>query len=207
VHAGCVTAVPCLPQTSDSLHSERTRQCISSASFKSGISAYAITRGCSHQTRSMDLKGQLLLLELRVLCRMGLKRKLACSWNLARPMTESLNWAMPDEVSQVLEETLVSYRLLFGQSNMSCKLFRSLCSFDQVPTEEARGLLDELRGRKRCKGWARRPDRDVQPAAGFPYPQQSNSGITCHLSARLAHGRICAKTNEIQPNALHSGLS
>jgi hypothetical protein len=110
VHAGCVTTVPCLPQTSDSLHSERTRQCISSASFKSGISAYTITRGCSDQTRSMDLKGQLLLLELRVLCRMGLKRKLACSWNLARPMTESLNWAMPDEVSQVLEETLVSYR-------------------------------------------------------------------------------------------------
>lgn len=70
----------------------------------------------------------------------------------ARPMTESPNWAMPDEVSQVLEETLVSYRLFFGQSKTSRRLFRSLCPFDQVPTEGARGLLDELRGRKRCKG-------------------------------------------------------
>jgi len=80
-------------------------------------------------------------------------------------MTESLNWVMPEEVSQVLEETLVSYRLFFGQSNTSYRLFKSLCPFGQIPTEETRGLPDELRGRKRCKVWARRPDRDVQLAA------------------------------------------
>ena len=61
---------------------------------------------------------------------------------------EALQWASESDVSDLLRETLLSYRLLFGQSKEGRKLFRSSNPFEDIPAEAHDLLLTSLCGRK-----------------------------------------------------------
>jgi hypothetical protein len=103
----------------------------------------------------------------------------------ARPTHVNVSWATPDEVSQMLEEILMSYRLLFGQNKASRRLFRVLTPFERVPKEGEDGLLDELCGRKRCKAWAKRPERETYDLQhDFPILRSRIATLNYHLSIR-----------------------
>lgn len=103
----------------------------------------------------------------------------------ARPRSGKALWATPDEVSQLLEETLTSYRLFFGQNKASRRLFRTLTPFELLPNEGEDGLLNELCGRKRCNAWAKRPDRESYDLQhDFPILRSRIATINYHLSAR-----------------------
>ena len=103
----------------------------------------------------------------------------------AKPTSGIAKWATPDEVSQLLEETLMSYRLFFGQSKASRRLFRALTPFERVPKEGQDALLNELCGRKRCRDWAKRPDREIYDLQhDFPILRSRIAALNYHLSAR-----------------------
>lgn len=57
-------------------------------------------------------------------------------------------WAKQDEVTDLLDEILMTFRLLFGQSKQSRKLFRRLSPFAGAPVEAQDTLLLDLCGRK-----------------------------------------------------------
>lgn len=103
----------------------------------------------------------------------------------ARSTYTNLKWATPDEVSQLLEETLMSYRLFFGQSKASRKLFRTLTPFKLVHRQEEDELLSELCGRKRCNAWVKRPDREMYDLPhDFPILRSRIATLNYYLSTR-----------------------
>ena len=58
-------------------------------------------------------------------------------------------WANTQEVNDLLRETLLSYRLLFGQSKASRKFFRTLRPFHRMPKEGVDKFLAKLCSRER----------------------------------------------------------
>jgi hypothetical protein len=61
-----------------------------------------------------------------------------------------VKWASPKDVSELLEEILLSYRLLFGQSKRSRRLFhKNLRPFAGIPPEGQDELLFDLCGLKK----------------------------------------------------------
>lgn len=99
-------------------------------------------------------------------------------------------WAKEQDVVQLMEEILLSYRLLFGQSRRSRKLFRKLRPFFDIPRQGHDPLLSELCGAKAFlspeipQG---RQDYDV--TKDFP-----------HLRGRLA--RLCNYASSKKPRSL-----
>lgn len=82
----------------------------------------------------------------------------------------SANWASKEDVTELLKEILLSYRLVFGQNKRSRKLFRKLRPFAGVPREGQDRLLSELCGRKRFISdvtLAERQEYDV--STNFPH--------------------------------------
>ena len=69
----------------------------------------------------------------------------------AAPADSSRQWATEDAVTTILQETLLSYRLLFGQNKRSRNLFRTLNTFAGIPREARDPILDDICGRKVCK--------------------------------------------------------
>ncbi|KAF1955968.1 hypothetical protein CC80DRAFT_473977 [Byssothecium circinans] len=66
----------------------------------------------------------------------------------AAPPIAASYWATHEDVNDLLQETILSYRLLFGQNKASRRLFRSLNPFEDLPEGcEDRGL-SELCSRK-----------------------------------------------------------
>ncbi len=59
-----------------------------------------------------------------------------------------MQWASESDISGLLNEILLSYRLLFGQDKEARKLFRSLKPFEDLPKEAHDPLLASLCGRK-----------------------------------------------------------
>lgn len=57
---------------------------------------------------------------------------------------DNQNWASKMDVTQLLHEILLSYRLLFGQSKDSRRLFRSMDAFKGEPPEAHDPLLEQL---------------------------------------------------------------
>lgn len=60
-------------------------------------------------------------------------------------------WASTDDITQFLNEVLLSYRLLFGQNKQARQYFRRVCesqAFEDVPHEGQDPLLSVLCGRK-----------------------------------------------------------
>jgi hypothetical protein len=69
---------------------------------------------------------------------------------LAAPEMDSNLWATRDEITKMLRETLLTYRLLFGQHKQARRLYRKSCPFDGVLEKGKDSLLDSLCGRKHC---------------------------------------------------------
>lgn len=71
----------------------------------------------------------------------------------AQPAGGTSTWGTQEDVSRMLEETLMSYHLLFGQNKKARKLFRILTPFEERPKEGEDKLLNELCGRKAPGSW------------------------------------------------------
>ena len=69
----------------------------------------------------------------------------------AAPQDDSTQWATADEVTQMLNETILSYRLLFGQNKAARQLFRKLGPFDDIPKRGRDQTLLKLCGQKCCE--------------------------------------------------------
>ncbi|KAF2678547.1 hypothetical protein K458DRAFT_316608 [Lentithecium fluviatile CBS 122367] len=69
----------------------------------------------------------------------------------AAPPIAASHWATHEGVNVLLKETLLSYRLLFGQNKASRRLFRSLDPFEDVPEGCTDSNLSELGGRKQTR--------------------------------------------------------
>ena len=66
----------------------------------------------------------------------------------ASPSSSSRQWACEEDVTEMLLETLLSYRLLFAQNKQARKLYRRLEPFAGIPLEGRDHLLSSLCGRK-----------------------------------------------------------
>ena len=66
----------------------------------------------------------------------------------AASASSSRQWAVKEDICRLLRETLVSYRLLFGQEKYARKFFRTLEPFAGVPDIGRDHLLQSLCGRK-----------------------------------------------------------
>lgn len=108
------------------------------------------------------------------------------------PSQQSTKWATPEDVTGFLEEILLSYRLLFGQSKRSRRLFhRELKPFAGVPAEGQDPLLSSLCGLKKLpKRWnVRGEGLEYNLSEDFP-----------HLRSRLV--RLVGLMSEKKPRSL-----
>jgi hypothetical protein len=62
----------------------------------------------------------------------------------------TIPWASEKDIIELLEEILLSYRLLFGQSRQSRHLFRQLQPFAGIPSPGHDHLLSLICGKSRC---------------------------------------------------------
>ena len=79
----------------------------------------------------------------------------------AAPADSSRQWATEDAVTTILQETLLSYRLLFGQNKRSRTLFKSINSSSGVPEERRDIILNDICGKKVCKIAKIPNDKDI----------------------------------------------
>lgn len=66
----------------------------------------------------------------------------------AAPDASTAPWAIVDDVTQMLHETILSYRLLFGQNKAARQLFRKLEPFQSIHEKGRDEFLTMLCGRK-----------------------------------------------------------
>lgn len=78
----------------------------------------------------------------------------------ASPASSSRQWAMKEDISHLLKETLISYRLLFGQNKQSRKLFRKIESTAGLRGNDQDQMLSLLCGHQSFKLMNRSLDKD-----------------------------------------------
>ena len=79
----------------------------------------------------------------------------------AAPPGTVAHWATVDEVNDLLQEVLLSFRLLFGQDKTSRKHFRETHPFDGTPEKYRDEVLMSLCGRKQCSPNYGLRERDI----------------------------------------------
>lgn len=83
---------------------------------------------------------------------------------------DSVQWAGTDDITGLLHEILLSYRLIFGHEKRSRAAFRKLQPFKGMPQEEHDALLAQLCGRKQIDCSMALVERDEYDlAADFPH--------------------------------------
>lgn len=106
---------------------------------------------------------------------------------------QGMKWGTPKDVTGMLEEIMLSYRLLFGQSKRSRRLFlKELKPFAGVPAEGQDHLLSSLCGLKKLpKRWSVRGESaEYDLSEDFP-----------HLRSRLV--RLVGFLAEKKPRSLN----
>ncbi len=94
-------------------------------------------------------------------------------------------WATEDDVEQMLHETLLTYRLLFGQSKRGRQLFRKLRPFERVLEAGTDELLMTLCGQKHYQMRPQLRERDVYDLPrDFPLYRNRLAVLICHLNSR-----------------------
>ena len=94
-------------------------------------------------------------------------------------------WATEDDVKQMLVETLLTYRLLFGQSKPGRQLFRKLKPFKGVPEAGIDRYLTTLCGQKRYESIPKLHERDIYDLPrDFSIYRSRLAVLMCHLNAR-----------------------
>ncbi|KAF4238261.1 hypothetical protein CNMCM6457_010282 [Aspergillus fumigatiaffinis] len=91
-------------------------------------------------------------------------------------------WATESEVGCLLNEILLSYRLLFGQTKKSRALFRSLDPFRNVPRAVADPLLPVLCGKRSCHGLLPLDTTEYYLPRDFPVLRYRLSVLQDHLA-------------------------
>ena len=79
----------------------------------------------------------------------------------ASPASSSRQWASEEDITKMLQETLLSYRLLFAQDKQARKLYRRLAPFANSPQECQDQLLHSLCGRKSFRSAWMPSDQDT----------------------------------------------
>ena len=98
------------------------------------------------------------------------------------PYAGTRQWATTDEVTQMLHETILSYRLLFGQKKAARKLFRRLRPFEGIPEEGRDSLLTLLCGRKHYQAAVVVPERESYDlSCDFPILRSKLAILHRHL--------------------------
>ena len=107
----------------------------------------------------------------------------------ASPSSSSRQWACEEDVTKMLLETLLSYRLLFAQDKQARKLYRRLDPFAGIPLEGRDHLLSSLCGRKSFHLSQLPSDQDSYDLQRhFPILRSRIAGIHRLLSASKPRG-------------------
>lgn len=94
-------------------------------------------------------------------------------------------WATTSDVTQMLRETVLSYRLLFGQDKRSRQLFRKLNPFEHIPGDGRDTFLDKLCGQKRYHSDFNISERESYDLPrDFPILRSRLAVILRHLSVK-----------------------
>jgi hypothetical protein len=101
----------------------------------------------------------------------------------AAPEQDSSLWMTKEEITNLMRETLMTYRLLFGQNKRARQTFRKCCPFDGIPREGRDSLLSSLCGRKRSCLDPEYQERDSYDLVhDFPMYRNKIAAIHRHLS-------------------------
>ena len=94
-------------------------------------------------------------------------------------------WATEDDVEQMLIETLLTYRLLFGQSKPGRRLFWKLKPFEEIPEAGIDKFLMTLCGYKIYESIPQLRERDIYDLPrDFPVYRSRLAVLIYHLNAR-----------------------
>ena len=105
----------------------------------------------------------------------------------AAPPIAASHWATSDEVTDLLQEILLSCRLLFGQNKGYRQLFRNLKPFENLPEEGKDNSLLALCGEKSCRVANGLREQDVYVLAhNFPVLKSRIAVLVRHLSNKRA---------------------
>lgn len=103
----------------------------------------------------------------------------------ATPRDNAGQWATTDDVTQMLQETILSYRLLFGQNKASRQLFQKFKPFENIPEAGRDTFLERLCGRKRYHSNSNTPERENYDLThDFPILRSRLLPLLRHLSAK-----------------------
>jgi len=125
------------------------------------------------------------LASLRQQRRKDASKSVLHSCGLERP--GSIPWATEEDITELLREILLSYRLIFGQNKRSRAVFRRLRPFAGVSKEEEDPFLSQLCGRKRpdYPGDITLVEREEYDLAGdFPHLRSKIVRIHGYASSR-----------------------
>ncbi|KAG9242073.1 hypothetical protein BJ878DRAFT_191868 [Calycina marina] len=97
----------------------------------------------------------------------------------------STQWATQEEITQLLKETILSFRLLFGQNRASRKLYASLEPFKNIPNQGIDPFLTSICAQKRLRTSVGLSERDsYELHRDFPILRSRLSILTTHLSSK-----------------------
>jgi hypothetical protein len=103
----------------------------------------------------------------------------------ASPYRTGAQWAGRDEVSQLLQEIVLSYRLLFAQNKASRRYFRSSKPFSGIPQEGRDEVLTTLCRQKRLKVGFNVQEREIYDlSSDFPVLKSRITVLLHHLSTK-----------------------
>ncbi|XXH00200.1 hypothetical protein Hte_006542 [Hypoxylon texense] len=95
------------------------------------------------------------------------------------------HWATAQDVTELLEEVVLSYRLLFGQHPRSRKVFRNLRPFKHIPLEGRDDFLSDLCGEKMMDPSLGIGERDsYELARDFPHLRTRLFRLNTYLNER-----------------------
>ncbi|KAL8936846.1 MAG: hypothetical protein Q9216_004713 [Gyalolechia sp. 2 TL-2023] len=113
------------------------------------------------------------------------EKKTSVIYAAASPPSSSRQWAIEEDVHQMLKETLISYRLLFGQNKQARKLFRRGVLVGGLPGNVQDQMLPLLCGRKSCRLTREPLDKDSYDLKqDFPVLRSRISRLHKILSAK-----------------------
>ncbi|KAH7175753.1 hypothetical protein EDB81DRAFT_633955 [Dactylonectria macrodidyma] len=97
----------------------------------------------------------------------------------------SVPWASEEDVTELLQEILLSYRLLFGQSRRSRSLFRRLRPFAHIPHEGHDQFLSLICSRKQFNCPITLTEREEYDLAGdFPHLRSRIVRLSSYASSK-----------------------
>lgn len=97
----------------------------------------------------------------------------------------SKQWATQEEITQMLQETMLSFRLLFGQNRASRKLYNSLQPFRDIPDEGIDPFLSTLCANQRFRTPVRLSERETyEMSRDFPILRSRLAILMSHLASK-----------------------